>query len=308
MKPTTWIQDTYSFASDWKAVAGTRFDWSSRQLHDRFLTDGNQSGEINYTGFSPRLGLIHDFTPDIQGYGNLSMAYEPPVFGELALSNTSGLVNLQAQKSYQMEVGTRGKWWRMDWDLSVYNAEIEDELFANNLGNGTSLLSNIPRTRHTGIELGWGVKVFDGLIKQDKSVEKRDFVRLATSYTWSDFKILSDGPYTGKRLPGMPENFWVSELSYHHPVGFYYVFGVETAPNSYFVDKANTLQNDGYTTFEMKAGMELSNRLKLFAELRNFTDVTYASAISTSEVATPATAAFKPADGFALYGGMEWSY
>jgi iron complex outermembrane receptor protein len=304
-----WVQDTYSFLPDWKAVAGTRFDWSSRNLTDRFLTNGDQSSEVNYTGFSPRVGLIHDYSPTIQMYGNLSMAYEPPVFGELVLSGNSGLVNLEAQKSYQMEVGTRGKWNRFDWDLSFYNAEIEDELFQNTLGNtGASVLSSIPRTRHTGVELGLGVKVWDGIFEISSEEAKRDYVKFSTMYTWSDFRIVSDSAFTDKRLPGMPEHYWINELSYHHPSGFFYSFTVETAPQAYFVDKANNLQNDGYTVFAMKSGMEFSNRLKLFAELRNLTDVTYASAVTTTEAATSTSAQFRPADGFAMYGGMEWSY
>ncbi len=304
----TWVQDTYSFVDDWKAVVGTRFDWSSRVLTDRFLSNGNQSGELNYSGFSPRLGLIYDLSKDVQIFGNLSAAIEPPTFSEQALTGTSGLVNLQPQKSYQMEIGSRGKWDRMNWDVAIYNAEIEDELFQNTQPNGISLLSNIPRTRHTGVEFGWGCRLWDGLLVQEKETEKRDFVKIATNYTWSDFNVVSHGAYTGKRLPAMPEHFWTTELSYHHPSGFFYAFSVETAPQAYFVDLANNLQNDGYTTLGMKSGLEFSNRMKVFGEIRNLTDTTYASAVSTSEVATPTTAAFKPADGFALYGGIEWSY
>lgn len=304
----TWFQDTYSFADDWKVVGGTRFDWSSRSLTDRFLSNGDQSGELNYTGFGPKLGLIYNITSDIETFGNLSMAVEPPTFSEQALSGTSGLVNIEAQESYQMEVGARGKWDRMNWDLAVYEAEIEDELFQNTLPGGQSLLSNIPRSRHTGIELGYGVKLWGGLLECDKKKGKQDYIKLSTSYTWSDFRILSDGSFTGKRLPGMPEHYWVTELSYNHPCGFYYAFVVETVPQGYFVDKANNLQNDGYTTFGMKSGMQFNDHWKIFTEIRNLTDVAYASAVSTSEIANPNTAAFKPADGFAMYGGFEWTY
>jgi iron complex outermembrane recepter protein len=304
-----WVQDRYSFDEHCKFVVGTRFDWSSRCLRDRFLSDGNASGELNYSGFSPRLGTIYEFNREVQAYGNLSMAYEPPVFSEQTLSNTSGLVNLQPQKSYQFEIGTRGKWRKVDWDLSIYNAEIEDELFSNNLGNtGLSLLSNTPRTRHTGIEVGGGYKVWEGLLEKGEAKKQKDYIKISTSYTWSDFWIVSDGIYTGKRLPGVPENFWVSKLSYDHPGGFSYGFKVETTPDAYFVDKANNLQNDGYTVFGMDASMEFKNGLRIFGELRNITDVTYASAVSVTEAATATSAQFKPADGFAMYGGVEWKY
>lgn len=304
-----WVQNALKLMDETQAVAGTRLDWSSRQLTDRFLSNGNQSGEVNYTGFSPRLGLIHAFTPLIQAFGNLSMAYEPPTFQEQVLSGNSGLVNLAPQKSYQVEVGTRGKWERADWDLSIYHAELEDELFQNTQGNtGISALSNIARSRHTGVEIGCGYKLWDGVLENDSDGSKRDFVKLSTTYMWSDFRIRTDGPYGGKRVPGMPENHWVSKLTYQHPVGFHYAFHVETTPDAYFVDKANTLQNDGYTVFGMEAGMQFKNGLRLFAELRNITDVTYASAVSTLEIATPGSAQFKSADGFAIYGGIEWKY
>lgn len=304
-----WVQDTCSIIPDWKAVAGTGFLWSGRELTDRFRMDGDASGELNYLGFSPRLGLIYDFTKNIQIFGNLSMAYEPPTFSEQLLSTTSGLVNIQPQRSYIVEMGSRGQWERMDWDVSIYDAEIEDELFNNNLGNtGISLLSNIPRTRHLGVELGHGFKIWEGLFQVDDVSGKKDFIKLQNTYTWSDFRIVSDGPYTGKRLPGIPEHRWIVEWLYQHPVGFYYSFNIQITPDSYFVDKANNLQNDGWTILGMKSGMEFKNGLKLFGELRNITDVIYSGAISTTEIATPTSAQFKPADGFGLYGGIEWNF
>jgi iron complex outermembrane recepter protein len=303
-----WVQDTYTFLPDWKAVAGTSFLHTRRKLNDRFLPDGDQTSDAYYTGFSPRLGLIYDLSQDIQIYGNLSSAFEPPIFGELILANNAALVNLSPQKSYQVEVGSRGVLKTIDWDLSVYHAEIEDELFQNTVGaTGASTLSNIPRSHHTGVEVGMGVRLVEGLLESSAG-EATDYIKLATNYSWSHFFIRKDGAFTGNRLPGMPEHYWVTQLSYHHPVGFYYSFQVETVPSDYFVDKANTLEADGYTTFGMRSGMEWKNGVKVFGEIRNLKDQVYASAVSTSERATPTTAAFKPADGVAIYGGVEWNY
>jgi iron complex outermembrane receptor protein len=302
-----WAQDTYSFCDDWKGVIGTRVDHTRYRLRDKFTGNGNQSGATEYTNASPRIGFIYEASPKIQVYGNFSVAVEPPVFSEMTLSNTSGLVDLQAQRSYVTELGTRGEWDRFDWDFSTYDAEIDGELFQNtNGGTGQSVLTNIPCTRHLGIELGLGVKLVEGLL-EDGPGGKRDYIRLATAYTWSDFTIVEDGSYTNNRLPGIPEHHLVAELEYRHPVGFYYAFRTERACE-YYVDKANGLVADGFTVFGMRSGMEFGCGLELFAEIRNLTDVTYASAVSTLERGTSASAQFKPADGFAVYGGFEWSY
>src|SRR5262249_45211835 len=65
------------------AIAGARAQYAKRDIRDRFLADGNQSGDVDYFAFVPRLGAIGRVTPDVQVYTSASYAYEPPLILEL---------------------------------------------------------------------------------------------------------------------------------------------------------------------------------------------------------------------------------
>jgi outer membrane receptor protein involved in Fe transport len=101
--------------------------------------------------------------PSMQVYGNASRAYEPPLILELTAPGqiNGNLRQLKAQKSWQFEVGTRGKWGpRFAWDVSVYDIELWDEIRNVHIrpfpGAPFTIprYENIDRSRHTGVEVG----------------------------------------------------------------------------------------------------------------------------------------------------------
>ena len=132
-------------------------------MRDRFLTDGNQSDSTGFFGATPKVGFVWRAAPTVQVFGNASRAYEPPLLLELTAPGQIGgdLSQLQAQTSWQFEVGTRGRWGeRLGWDVSVYDIELWDEIQNVNVqpfpGAPFTIprFQNIPRSRHTGVEVG----------------------------------------------------------------------------------------------------------------------------------------------------------
>ena len=65
-----------------------------------FLTNGDQSGSVDFFAVSPKLGVIWHVTPAVQVYGNISHAYEPPLILELTAPGQIGgnLRQLQGPK------------------------------------------------------------------------------------------------------------------------------------------------------------------------------------------------------------------
>src|SRR3546814_20737776 len=53
-------------------IAGVQYLHASRNRHDRFLLDGNQSGQRNHDLWSPRFGILWDAASDIQFFANVS--------------------------------------------------------------------------------------------------------------------------------------------------------------------------------------------------------------------------------------------
>jgi iron complex outermembrane recepter protein len=174
---------------------------------------------VDFWSASPKLGFVWKVMPTVQLFGNASHAYEPPLLLELTAPGQIGgnLRQLKAQKSWQFEVGTRGTWGpRLSWDLSVYDAELWDEIQNVNIqpfpGAPFTIprFQNIDRSRHTGVEVGVDLSLFRGL------AETNDALVLRTAYTWSHFVFVNNQQFDHNDLPGIPVHYIRNELRYDH--------------------------------------------------------------------------------------------
>ena len=313
MNLDTYLEDTLSLGDRWSLVAGTSISYARREFADRFLSDGDQTDTQDYLGINPRVGAIWQATPEVQVFGNVSRNFEPPTFGELSRpatpGATNGLVQLDAQTGTTVEIGTRGKVGRLDWDASLYQAWLEDELLSLQVGSFNPPITqtlNAGRTIHRGLELGGGWRILDGLLAAG-SEAKADGIRLQANYLLNDFRFDGDAVHGDNRLPGIPQHHLRGELRYEHPCGFYCGPNVEWAPESYAIDLANTRAANapGYAILGLRAGYQTSRGLSVFFDARNLTDEDYIATTGVLNRATPASAAYNPGDGRSFFGGVE---
>lgn len=291
-----------------KAVLGARWARDTRRIEDFFPSDGDQSDERSYAAFQPKVGMLYEL-PSLAGqlFANASRMYEPPLLLEMNSLTVPGFVDLRAQHAWQLEIGTRGRSGGLRWDVSVYDLEIDDEIVNVNVRPfpgapfTVPTYRNAPETRHYGLEAAIGYEL-PGAVFQDAGLPDRVGARLA--YTWGRFEYVRDPDYEGNRLPGIPEHFVQLELEYNHPVGLSLKPTLEWAPGSYFVDSANTTENDGWLVLGARIDWTLE-RLggTLFLEARNLTDALYAPAVAVDDAAGRF---YYPADRRSLYAGFRW--
>lgn len=279
-------------------IAGMQVVHSKRGLHDAFLADGNQSVVAGYTRASPKLGVRHDLGPDTQFFANVSGSHEPPTFGEL--SGGANVTPVAAQRAQTLEIGTRGlwhpEWGSLRWDLSLYRAQLRDELLALNDANGTPLgTRNAGRTLHQGIESGL-----------EASIGARWTARAA--WQLNDFRFQRDPVYRGNRLAGIPRHVASAELLYRPGRGFYLGPNLRLASSTY-IDHANSLWAPGHGLVGFKIGQQVNPRLSWFFDARNLADKVH---VATTGVIADAQGAdsrqFYPGDGRSLYAGIELKY
>jgi len=296
-------------------VAGGRLQVTEDQVRDRFLSDGNQSDSTTFFGASPKVGVVWRAAPTVQVYGNASRAYEPPLMLELTAPGQIGgdLSLLEAQKSWQFEVGTRGTWrdW-VRWDVSVYDIELWDEIQNVNVppfpGAPFTIprFQNIDRSRHTGVEVGADVVVVRDIATRLGLGRMGDALRARVAYTWSRFVFVDDPVFDNNDLPGAPEHFVNTEIRYDHASGFWFAPGVEIVPRGYFVDSANTTRTPSYTLVNVKLGYEYKPwNLGLFFEGRNLGDKRFVSAVQVDDANRNY---FFPGDGRGFYGSVAWRW
>jgi iron complex outermembrane receptor protein len=303
-----YVEDQFHVIPEVAVIAGVQATWSTREYDDEFLSNGDQSGEVDYDAVNPKLGVLWHTTATTQVFGNVSRSYEPPSFGELGLfptpvgPATRFPTDIDAQSAWTVEVGTRGSCRDASWELVGYHAWVENELLSYDIGSATQRTINADETLHLGIEAGLDVTVLRDL------AAKGDQLVLRQVYTWGRFRFDGDAVYGDNQIPGMPEHVYRVELLWTWDAWF---VGPNLEWQSGFpVDFANTTDNDSYTLFGARAGYRAARGLTVFVDGRNLADEDH---VPTTSLANPTLAAtnqalYFPGDGLSVVGGVAWRY
>ena len=283
-------------------IAGVQFVHATREREDRFLSNGDQSGSSDFDLWSPKLGVLWDVDPNWQVFANVSRSAEVPSYdtNNFASPVTS---TLQEQTATTFEIGTRGQRGAIGWDVSVYRAEIDDELQCVTTGPFSACSPiNADSTVHQGIEAGLDAGIAQSLFTGG------DSLTLNTAYTLNDFAFDGDAIYGNNELPGVPKQFLRTELLYSHPQGFYAGPNIEWSPEAYFADNANTLDVDSYTLLNFRVGYDVGSGWSAYLEGRNLTDERYIATVAIAGTASPTSELFNPGTGRSIYGGLRYRW
>ncbi len=262
-----------------------------RQLFNSFMGGVTDIiGRAEFDGFSPKLGVLFDANDNIQIFANYSRSVEFPGFIEVA--QVASFVNLEPQRAWTAEIGTRGRAGAVEWDLAAYRADIEGELLQFTIGPDIPASTfNAGDTYHQGIEAAL-------------SIDLTPWARLRQIYTYSDFRFVDDPQYGDNRLPVVPEHVYRAELRLGTDA-IHIAPNVEWVPDGPFADYTNTLQVDGYALVGITAGARLTDGIDLFVDARNLFDEKAVGDISAAITATPASAIFYPVERRAVFGGVR---
>lgn len=294
---TVFAENQHFILPSTALVLGAQAVEARRKLNDRFLSNGDNSVDRTYRRVLPKIGARHELMPDVQVFGNISVSFEPPTFGELA--GGLNVTPVDAQRARTLELGTRGRsshqWGRMTWDIAVYRANVKKELLSLNDANGVSLgTTNADKTIHEGIEAG---------IEADMD---RWVVRAA--YQLNDFRFDGDRVYGDNRLAGVPRQFLSAEVLYRMENGFYLGPNIRAASSTY-IDHANSLKAAGYGILGFKLGQRVNKKLSWFVDARNLTDKIYAATTGVlADARGTDSRQFYPGEGRSLYAGVELTY
>ena len=278
-------------------IAGGRWDSSRREFDDRFLDDGDRSDVRTFEAFSPKLGAIWTAESGIQVFGNVSRAYEPPLLLELtSFGSNVGFIDLEAQDVWQYELGTRGAHGPVAWDVALFDWEVENEIVNLNVQPFPGAPFTIPsyrnaeETRHLGLEVG-GTVDLGGVIWR-------------SAYTWSRFTYVDDPELGDNDLPGAPQHALYTELRWQHPSGLWIAPDLDASLSPYYVDSANTNENDRFVLLGLKAGVPIGP-VELSLEASNLTDEVYSGSV---QVDNALGRHFEPGNGRAIYIGLGWRH
>jgi iron complex outermembrane receptor protein len=306
---SVYAENSLYFLRDVALVGGVQFLHATRDRRDRFLSNGDQSGRTEFDLWSPKVGLLWDVTPTAQVFANISRSAEAPSFGESSSVLGLAFTDIRAQTATTYEIGTRGRTADYTWDLSLYRANLDNELLCftdSKQPDNTCQVANADQTIHQGIELGFGFAVARGLFAAGR---RSDELWLNSAYTYNDFRYYNDAKWGDNELPGAPHHFLRSELLYKHPSGIYLGPNVEWVPEAYYVDSANSFKTASYAIWGAKIGFDDGGPISAYVEARNLSDESYvASAATAANMSGKDAAIFEPGNGRAIYAGAAFKF
>lgn len=293
-------QIDWSFAPQWRLITGVRASRVKLSVDDQFLSNGNDSGNVEYKQTSPVVGLLWSVNDALNLYANIGKGFETPTLAEAAYSTTSGgsgpNLGLQASTSVQAELGAKIKTGRHAMDFAIFNAHSKNEIVPLITENGRSIFRNVDGVQRRGAEASWHAA-------WNSTLSSR------VAYTWLDarFKESFGAVAAGNRLPGAPEHSLFTELQLRWPNAVTTALEMRADSKAY-VNDINSDAAGGYAVFNLRAGYEFNAgaaKMMLFGRVDNVFDRAYAGSVVVND---GNQRFFEPAAGRRLYVGMRTQF
>ncbi len=284
---------------------GARFDWVQFDLADRFVSDGDDSGDRSMSALSGNLGASWSFDQRFVPYVNVSTSFETPTTTELVNQpDGSGGFNseLGPQRAVNYEVGARGQPVpEVTYSMAVFLGRVSDAIVQQEEVGGRAFFRNAQKTHNDGAEVGLSVSPVSGFT-------------LNAAYTYARYRFVEQpegSGLDGNRLPGVPEHFWRFGLRTALAAGLY-LDADHTLNSSVASDDANTPQGVvdswGAGVTNLRVGWQGdvgAVQLSPFVGLNNLWDRRYIGSVTLNGVFGRV---FEPAPRRVLYLGTELGY
>ncbi|SHH73391.1 TonB-dependent receptor [Massilia sp. CF038] len=260
---------------DWVASAGLRHSRMKVDVRDRYLSNGDDSGRVDFRHTTPVVGLLYKASPTLNVYASAARGFEAPTLNELFYSGAGAGFNFQLRPatSTHLETGVKailGAHTRVN--AALFQVKTDDELVVDVATGGRTSYRNAGKTLRQGGELSVDSQLGAGID-----------ARLAVTL----LRAIYDQPFgnvaQGSRLPGVPNANLFGELAWTSSSG---AFGaaVETiASSKAYAEDANTeIPAPGYAVLNLRAQAKQQSggwRFKQFVRLNNVSDHKYVGSL-----------------------------
>lgn len=225
---------------------GLRFESIDHQRKNRLANGGlGAEGDLQIEEWVPGFGLTYSPNSRLTLFAGAHRGFAPPRVEDV-ISQTGGVIDLDAEESWIYELGVRSQPRSgIELSSSLFRTDYTNQIVPASLAGGVgSTLTNGGATLHEGIE---------GSLRLDSralaGTRYNVFARLAFTYLptarfegerFSSVAGFTQVRITGNRLPYAPETLWTAAVGAELPGGI--TFQVEAVHTSeQFGDDLNTL-------------------------------------------------------------------
>lgn len=260
---------------DWVVTGGLRHSWLKVKVTDRFLSNGNDSGSVDYRHTTPVLGVLYKVTPTLNVYASAARGFEAPTLNELFYSGAGAGFNfrLRPATSTHVETGVKayiGRGTRIN--AALFQVKTNDELVVDVATGGRTSYRNASKTLRQGGEL---------------SVESNVGAGVSARLAMTVLRAIYDQPFgsvkEGSRLPGVPKANMYGELAWTSSSGGFGAALEGIASSKAYAEDANTeIPAPGYGVLNarIQARQDLGGwRFKEFVRVNNLADRQYVGSL-----------------------------
>jgi iron complex outermembrane receptor protein len=286
----------------WLVSAALRYDTLTFEVTDSLLADGNDSGRIDFTEWSPMLGLSHHLGEGHLLYTNLTTSFETPTTTEFDNPEGGGFnTELDSQLARNVELGLRGRFrvkdlaW--DYDLALFRIDIEDLLVPFELPGspGREFYRNAGEGLRKGLEIAAGTRL-------------TDWLQVRFDYTYSDFTYENyqtpDGDFSGNRIPGIPRHFGGVSLKVDTRTGFFADWRT-TFTGTFYADDANAERISPVSVSRLTLGWRWSEAAWLVEPFLRIDNLFKESYFANIRLNAFGGRHFEPAPGRRIFWGIR---
>jgi len=256
----------------WDLFVGLRYDLNRLSSDDKFLQNGDDSGQINMPAFTQSVGINYQMLDHLSMYLNFRQSFETPTLSELS-ANPNGQDGfnemLDPQKANNFEIGFRVNSPKFSGSLAGFYIRTTNDIVPFEIQDfpDRDFFRNAGSSDRTGIEASINTKLSDRF-------------SLSGMYSYSNFKydeyFVSGNQFDGNRLPAIPIHQGSWRLSYESES--INISLQQRLIGSLYTNDANAFQDDAYSLVHLKAGFTLALNnvtLKPFAGIHNIFNTLY---------------------------------
>jgi len=243
---SAFIHNQTQITDKFSLTAGLR---TEMLLYERAIerwsnVDTSIVNNTNTIGIIPGAGFNYTFNKISTLFAGIHRGFAPPRIKD-AISNSGEDVQLDAELSWNYEIGTRGKIFKgITYEMTLFHMDFSNQVIpvSESSGGVGAVLVNGGRTTHSGLEIHTMVSMHD-LFKMNKHE-----ITLAGNVTLVEAKFSEDRfvgnsqtNVRGNYTPYAPRTMANAAITYEHPIGIGFRFQ-STFVGSQFSDALNATE------------------------------------------------------------------
>lgn len=259
----------------WVLSAGLRRSSLEVDVNDRFVVNGDDSGSIDYSKWTPVAAAMYKVTPQLNVYASVARGFETPTLNELFYSagGTGFNFRLQPAISRNVELGAKarlGEHTRVE--AALFQVRTDDELVVETSGGGRTSYRNASETLRRGAELSLDSELGAGFS-----------TRVALTLLRATYETPFGSVAAGSRLPGVPRANMFGELAWKDAGGRFGAALETVASSKVYAEDSNTEQaapGHAVVNARVQARQSVDRwRFRQFVRLNNVFDRDYVGSV-----------------------------